>query len=85
MTAAPLTLRILTPLGTAFEGAVDAVYIPGSAGRFEVLPGHAAIITTLVAGELRWRSPAGEESVKVLTGALRLKNDILTVCAELGE
>lgn len=85
MTPHPLTLRVLTPLGTAFEGVVDAVYIPGSAGRFEVLPGHAAIITTLVEGELRWRSAAGEEAVKVLSGALRLKDDLLTICAELGQ
>lgn len=78
-----LTLRVLTPSGTAFEGAVDAVYVPGTAGRFEVLPGHAPIITTLSEGLLRWRSGAGEESVKVLSGALRLHDAILTVCAEL--
>ena len=78
-----LTLRVLTPLGTAFEGTVDAVYVPGSAGRFEVLPAHAPIIATLMPGLLRWRTAAGEESVKVLSGAVKLKDNVMTVCAEL--
>ena len=77
-----LTLRVLTPEGSVFEGPVAAVYLPGTAGRFEVLPGHAPIITTLSAGELRWRNVSGEQSLSVNSGALCLKENILTICAE---
>ena len=85
MTDHSLTLKILTPEGSAFEGPVEAVFVPGSAGRFEVLPGHAPIITTLTAGELRWRAADGEKGTAVLSGALMLKDDVLTVCADLAK
>ena len=38
-----LTVRILTPEGTLFEGAAEAVFLPGMKGAFEVLPGHAPL------------------------------------------
>lgn len=76
------TLRILTPEGTAFEGPVEAAFLPGSAGRFEVLPGHAPIVSTLERGEIRWRAAGAESSIAIRSGALMLKDKTLTVCAE---
>ncbi|MCH5173134.1 MAG: F0F1 ATP synthase subunit epsilon [Bacteroidales bacterium] len=78
-----LTLKILTPDGTAFEGCADAVFLPGSMGPFEVLPSHAPIISSLVAGRLRWRDGSGESSVDVRSGAVRIMDNVITVCAEL--
>ena len=48
-----LTIRILTPEGTLHEGAATAVFLPGSVSPFEVLPGHAPIISALSAGDIR--------------------------------
>ena len=48
-----LTIRILTPEGTLYEGAANAVFLPGSVSPFEVLPGHAPIISALSAGDIR--------------------------------
>ena len=77
-----LTLRILTPEGPAFEGGVDAVFVPGTAGRFEILPGHAPIVSSLAQGELKWREAGELRGFAVRSGALILKNNELTVCAE---
>ena len=54
-----ITLRILTPSSGETHSA-SAVFLPGAMGSFEVLPGHAPIISALTAGEVRWR-PAGTE------------------------
>jgi F-type H+-transporting ATPase subunit epsilon len=83
MTEKELTLILLTPQGTEFEGPVEAVYLPGTAGRFEVLPGHAPIVSTLEKGEIRWRTGGVELSVAIHGGALMLNDQTLTVCAQL--
>lgn len=83
MTDKELTLILLTPQGPEYEGPVSAVYLPGSAGRFEVLPGHAPIVSTLDRGEIRWRTGDVELSVAIRAGALMLNDQTLTVCAQL--
>jgi F-type H+-transporting ATPase subunit epsilon len=45
-----MILDILTPEALVFHGAVDAVKMPGIEGEFQVLNGHAAIISALKAG-----------------------------------
>ena len=53
-----MTVNVYTPEYTrSFEAA--AVFLPGSAAPFEVLPGHAPIISTLEAGTVRWRLTEG--------------------------
>ena len=79
-----LTLRILTPEGTAFEGTVEAVFLPGKESPFEVLPGHAAIISSLEPGALAWRTDGADTSMDVRAGAVMVKDNVVTVCAERG-
>jgi len=80
-----LTLKIFTPDGTAFNGPVDAVFLPGTAGSFEVLPGHAPIISSLESGQILWRHGNKEESVAIRSGAAMLDQDTLSVCAQLSQ
>ena len=78
-----LSVRILTPEGTLFEGAVEAVFLPGTMGAFEVLPGHAPLISTLGKGEVRWKGPEGEDGVAIKGGAVRVLSDNIEICAEV--
>jgi F-type H+-transporting ATPase subunit epsilon len=48
----PLTLSIVTPEGTRFEGQVDRVVVPGTEGDFGVLPGHERFLSPVRIGEL---------------------------------
>ena len=80
-----MVLKVLTPEGTSFEGPVEAVYLPGSAGRFEVLPGHAPIVSSLTVGELRWVANGESSSVAVISGAMMLKDNVVTVCVVPGK
>lgn len=77
-----LQLSIISPEGTLFTGEVDCVMLPGTVGRFEVLPQHAPLISSLVKGQLRYRR-SGEEFTQEITGGfVEVKNDRVAVCVE---
>lgn len=46
-------LEILTPSKRVFSGEIKLVKVPGSAGSFEVMENHAAIISTLEEGTVK--------------------------------
>ena len=78
----PLTIRILTPEGTLFEGTATAVFLPGAVSPFEVLPGHGAIISALSAGVVRVENGNQEERFELSGGVVRVLDNVITVCAE---
>ena len=65
------------------EEEADAVFLPGGYCPFEVLPGHAPMISALSAGELRWRRGAVEEALAVKGGVVRIKSDEMDVCVQI--
>ena len=76
-----LTIRILTPEGTLHEGAATAVFLPGSVSPFEVLPGHAPIISALGVGEIRVVD--GEERrFAIRGGVVRVRDNEIEACVE---
>lgn len=77
-----IKIDILTPEWSRSVEA-DAVFIPGAMGEFEVLKNHAPIISTLVAGSIRWILDGKEESLAVKGGVVHLKNNIMRICAEV--
>ena len=76
-----IKLRIYTPENQS-EHEADAVFLPGSYAPFEVLPGHAPIISTLSDGTVRWVSGGEESSVGIKSGVMRLDGDMMEICAE---
>ena len=82
MSAKTLTIRILTPEGTLYEGTAQAVFLPGVVSAFEVLPDHAPIISALQAGQIRVVG-AEEQSFPILSGVVKVENNQITVCAEI--
>jgi F-type H+-transporting ATPase subunit epsilon len=65
-----LTLSLVSPEGTLFEGPADLVVVPGHDGEVAFLPGHAPYVGLLGVGELRFRSPAGGTRRFFLTGGV---------------
>jgi len=76
-----MKVKILTPADRR-EFEAEAVFLPGALGSFEILPGHAAIISTLEKGSVRWRAAGKEDSYEIKSGVVRFLNDELTICAE---
>ena len=79
-----LQLTVATPEGVKFEGEVTRVTLPGARGSFTILPRHAALISSLTAGRLRYVTAAGEEqTLEVAGGFAEVNSDVVSVCVEL--
>lgn len=48
-----MEISVLSPDKKIFEGAVEAVLVPGINGSFEVLSNHAPIVSALTKGKVR--------------------------------
>ena len=78
-----MILNILTPSGSLVSNAeVSAVFLPGELGEFEVLGGHAPIISSLTGGMIRYREGGEEKSVTISSGFAIVKDDRIEACVE---
>ncbi len=78
-----IALHILSPEGTVLEAQAELVSLPGSAGPFTVLKDHAPIVTSLEKGRVRYVSAGKELFVDIKEGFAEVKNNVVTVCAEV--
>ena len=53
-------VAIVTPVGGAFEGQAEMLFVPGAAGDIGVLARHAPLVATLKAGSTRVHIAATE-------------------------
>ena len=81
----PMRLEILTAEGVLFDGDVDSVVAPGSEGELGILPHHAALMTMLQPGELRYRTGGGEAHLAVHGGFMEVRGDHVIVLADAAE
>ena len=82
-----MTLEILTPDKTIYEGLVTSVTVPGSMGSFEVLKDRAPIISTLEDGKIIIRGGNIPEEVFFIKGGVVevLNNKIIVLAEGVGE
>lgn len=81
----PMRLEIVTAERILFEGEVDVVVAPGGDGELGVLPHHAAVMTTLAPGELRYRINGEENHYIVHGGFMDVRGDQVVVLADAAE
>lgn len=80
-------LEIVTPERKVVSEQVEEMQLPGSNGYLGILPGHAALITQLAAGEITYKKP-GESEVHRLAlawGFAEVLPDKTTLLAEIAE
>jgi len=77
-----MKLTIITPDKLAYEGDVTSVTVPGSAGSFEILKDHAAIVSTLEDGKVIIRIGKNEEILNIIGGVVEVIDNKITVLAE---
>ena len=77
-----MKVTIVSPEKTLFQGEADGVKLPGAQGKFEVLNGHAPLISTLAAGTVEC---LGTEpfQVTVSGGFVEVANNAISVCVEM--
>ena len=78
-----LKLHILSPEGTLLEANVELVTLPGLLSPFTVLPGHAAIVTALEKGTVRYVEAGKETFLPIKGGFAEVKDNAVTVCVEV--
>ena len=77
-----MTLEILTPDKTIYQGEATSVTVPGVLGSFEVLKDHAPIISTLEDGKVVVRNEKKEETFFISGGVKEVLNNKVKVLAE---
>ncbi len=80
-------LEIVTPERKVVSDQVEEMQLPGRNGYLGILPGHAALITELAAGEITYKK-AGESEVHRLAvawGFAEVLPDKTTLLAEIAE
>lgn len=76
-----MTLEIISAHEITFKGEATSVTLPGEMGSFTVLKNHAALISVLVKGTVRYSTPAGEEkSLEIEGGIADVNNNVISVC-----
>ena len=78
-----IALHILSPEGTLVDAQVSLVSLPGIVSPFTVLPGHAALVTALVAGNIRYVEDGVEKHIQIKDGFAEVKDNQVKVCVEL--
>jgi F-type H+-transporting ATPase subunit epsilon len=81
-----LKVRLVTPDRILVDQTVDAVELPGKNGYFEVLYGHAPLLSALGAGEVRLHGgESGDERYSVARGFVEVLPERVTILAETAQ
>ncbi|HLQ10520.1 MAG TPA: F0F1 ATP synthase subunit epsilon [Ktedonobacteraceae bacterium] len=78
-------IEVVTAERELYNGEADELIAPGTEGMLGILPRHAALLTTLKAGELRIKLGGAEEPLFVSGGFLEVSNNQATVLADTAE
>ncbi len=81
-----MNLTILTPIKKLVDNeVVDELFVPGSAGQLDVLPGHANIVSELETGLIRWRTGTQWKTASISYGWLDITDQTISVLADVAE
>ena len=78
-----MQIKVITPDKHIYEGEISQAKFPGTSGGFEILKGHAPLISTLGAGEIFINTTKeGKKTFKVDGGVVEVLNDNIKVLVE---
>jgi F-type H+-transporting ATPase subunit epsilon len=77
-----MNLEILTPDKKVYEGEVSAVTVPGTLGSFQILKGHAPIISTLEDGPVIVKTNSESQTFNIKGGVVEVLENKVIVLAE---
>jgi F-type H+-transporting ATPase subunit epsilon len=83
-----LKLTLVTPNKKILTDAeVEEVFVPAFRGEINILPAHAALVTSLNSGLLKWRLKGSSElhAASIAWGYCEVFNDNVSVLADFAE
>lgn len=79
-----MQLLVLTPEKEMFQGDVRSVKVPGTKGQFEILKGHAPIVSSLGKGVVRIVDASGNTSeIQILKGFVEVLRDEVSILVQV--
>ena len=78
-------LTVVTPKQKLVDEEVDEVSLPGRAGYFGVLEGHAPMLSALQVGEISYRQGTKVSYIAVVWGFAEVLPDQVSVLADMAE
>ena len=78
-----MILDVISPERTLVHAAVEAVELPGTKARFEVLLDHAPLISSLEKGVIAYRNGEGTDKVAISSGFVEVNDNHVVACVEL--
>jgi F-type H+-transporting ATPase subunit epsilon len=85
MAEGKIDLTVVTPERSIVHEQVDELQIPGAAGYFGVLPGHAPLFSELKIGEVAYRQGERWFFLSVAWGFVEVQSDHVRILAETAE
>ena len=82
-----LTLRVLAPDQSVFDGEADEIILPSTTGLVGILPGHISMVTAIGIGVLKVLKNGSWNSIALMGGFAEVESNEVTVLvnsAELG-
>ncbi|MEM8778416.1 MAG: ATP synthase F1 subunit epsilon [Cyanobacteria bacterium P01_G01_bin.49] len=83
-----LTVRVITPDKTVWDGDVQEAILPSTSGQLGILSGHAPLLTALDIGVMRVRPDKDWKSLAIMGGFAEVEQDEIKVLvngAEAGD
>jgi len=81
--AMTIHVDIVSPEESIFSGAANMVFAPAYLGEVGIAPRHTPLLTRLVPGEVRVKTPEGEERFYYVSGGiLEVQPHMVTVLAD---
>lgn len=78
-----MNISVLTPDRSIFEGAIQSVKVPGVGGEFEILKGHAALVSALKDGAVRIIEENGtKKTFDIEKGFIEVLNDNISLLVQ---
>jgi len=78
-----MIISVLTPDRSVFEGSIQSVKVPGVSGEFEILKGHAALVSALKGGSVRIIEENGTNKVfDIEKGFIEVLNDNISLLVQ---
>ena len=78
-----LHLQIITPEKTVFDDEVSQVSLPTAEGQITILPSHTALMTSIVPGELNFKSHSKESTLASGFGFAQVASNQIKVLVDL--
>lgn len=78
-----LNLKIVSPEKVEYTGIATSVKVPGTMGLFEILTGHAPLISSLQQGMVEYTTTDGtRHELPISGGFVKVQKDDVALCVE---